>query len=163
MNARIARVSAALLFTLLLAASCAALSQNRGGLERSLEVARMFEEKDLPSGYQFFYSGIVNNPDGILGIKDGWSLDTRLWKPVTPTRAIQDRWMWNMTRGLGSAPSNRGAWIVTPEGEKVGLWYSKWTWTTVWFKADRHIEVQPPDEDVGFHGKFPRFGPWPHD
>ncbi|MFH2099236.1 MAG: hypothetical protein ABIJ95_06975 [Pseudomonadota bacterium] len=109
---------AALATLLLIVSACASLRPAGGGLERSLEVARMFEGKNLPSGYTYYYSGILNAPDGIMGIKEGWTLETTLWKPVDPTPAIQERWIWNFTRGLGSCPSTGGHGSLPRPGKR---------------------------------------------
>lgn len=38
----------------------------------------------------------------------------------------------------------RGAWIVDPEGRRVGIWYSSQNWTKVKVDKDNQVMVVPP-------------------
>ncbi len=150
--ARVAAVLAALA-ALLSAVSCGGAASGYGSLSRSFEVAKIFEDGQVLPGYAYYFSGPPGRPDAILGVKEGWTLDTRLWRRTDLTSEILKKWLESMNRDLTQAVYNQGAHILAPDGGEIGVWYSPWAWTVIRVDGE-HVTVKPPSADDPILNRF---------
>ena len=125
---------------LLLLGGCAT---SGGRLQNSAEVTELFEKKQILDGYQYFFSGFAEIPYGIVGISTDYHLYTRMWEPFTPDPELLGQLIYRMQNVYDTPP--RGAWILDPEGKRVGFWYSSRHATVVRMKAKRQIVVGTPE------------------
>ncbi|MEW5733781.1 MAG: hypothetical protein AB1921_02940 [Thermodesulfobacteriota bacterium] len=109
---------------------CAGAFSSYGRLVPNEQVGRDLESGSPPSGYSYYYSGPDDAPNAILGIADGYTLDTHTWKPVDLTPAKMASWMQWITRGYGTSIRYRGADVTDNQGKRIGIWYSP-AWNTV--------------------------------
>lgn len=116
---------------------------NYGKLDRSMEVKQMFESLSISPNYRYYYSGPESNPFAILGIQKDYELKSSLWKSVDLNRDMLESWMRLSDHGSLGFPAN-GYYILSPDGNPVGVWYSIWTNTTVKFVADKQVIVHTP-------------------
>ncbi|MBW1987997.1 MAG: hypothetical protein JRI97_00485 [Deltaproteobacteria bacterium] len=151
-------LAAVAVVALSLAVGCAA--KNTGYLDRDMEAAEMFEERNVLNGYTYYYTGSSVDPEAIIAIKDEWRLKTRLWKKVSPMTEKQlDRWLDNMNRNIRRAVFNKGAVIRGPQGEQIGLWYSSYNWTSIIADpGEKTVMVDPPSEGDPRYNRFGGFG-----
>ena len=140
---------AACLLMVSLLAGCASKQEirgNNGTLKLSLEVSQIFETYQVLPNHRYYYSGSSTKPKAIIGIDQNYSLDTRLWKEAADLNSEQlKRWVDQI---LGFRPPVRtfGSSILSASGQKVGIWYSPFDYTTVKVEADNQVMVFPPSE-----------------
>jgi len=114
-------------------------------LDRSQEVFESFQGAQVLPGHRYYTTGMVNNPDAILGIADGYTLMTDRWKEreMTPDSLRQLVGMMDdefAAVGFGLA----GAAVLNEKGERIGIWYSVVDHTTVTMISENEVTVNPP-------------------
>jgi len=118
--------------------SCSAA--NYGKLESKREVTRWFKEYRVVSGYRYYYRGTRSQPVAVVGIKEKYVLDSKLWIAVDPEsrdfRTLIDRVSLQDTGGRTQA---WGFIIRDASGNEVGLWYSAIRAAAIQIDADGRI------------------------
>jgi hypothetical protein len=114
-------------------------------LDRSQEVFRSFQGAQVLPGHRYYTTGMVNNPDAILGIADGYTLKTERWKEREMTPELLRQLVGMMDNefaatGFGLAGSS----VLNEKGERIGIWYSALDQTTVTMISDTEVAVSPP-------------------
>jgi hypothetical protein len=136
---RLAFVGFALALTAVLLFGCSA---RYGRLQGDMDITRMFRNGEMLSDYQYYTAGFQRIPYGIIGIKSAYSLRSSYWQPIDLTPTVLNQVIYRMQTVYSIEP--RGAWIVDPEGRRVGIWYSSQNWTKVKVDKDNQVMVVPP-------------------
>lgn len=131
---------------LLCLVTLACTSRNYGYLMRDPAVTSQFESYQVSPNYRYFATGPLSAPNAILGVRQGYPFIEGLWQEIDLT-SPRLQGMIEMLRTLD--PDNLtakyyGSKIFTPGGEQVGIWYSKWDWTTVILTNDKQLEIYTP-------------------
>lgn len=123
----------------------AAAAAEYGRLETGPEPGRAFAAgRQLPD-HAYYYSGMVNVPDGIIGIRSDYTLKTTLWKEVDAERQNFRELVGQMKITGGHAGELLHAmWILDPRGERIGVWLSELDRTTIRMLGDREVEISTP-------------------
>ena len=130
-----------------LLAGCAANQQARetyGRLKPSSEVNQIFQKYQVLPQYRYYITGSETKPQAIIGIDRNYTLVTRLWQAVPDLTSKQLKEWVDQMLGFGPQLYTFGAYILGPNGQQVGIWYSPYNDTTVTMQADNRIEVVPP-------------------
>lgn len=120
--------------------SCA--SQNIGKLQSSAEITDIFENHQVLSDHAYYYSGLLGVPDAIIGIHPNYSLRTDQWRLVDINPLMLEKWIFRMQTVQLKRP--RGAWILDPAGNRVGIWFSALLQTAVRLQQNNRIVIAPP-------------------
>ena len=116
-----------------------------GSLRRSYDVTRQIESYEVLPEYNYYYSGPASAPLAILGVHRDYQLVSELWHPIGLTTAQLRDWMVVISPYDDFRKNYHGAYIVAPDGGKVGIWYSQQSWTVVRFPAKGKIAVYTPE------------------
>jgi hypothetical protein len=119
---------------------------NYGRLQSSHEVTQIFKNNQILSDHQYYFSGFQRIPYGIIGIGNNYKLRSNRWKPIDLNPTSLNQLAYRMTNVYSLEP--RGAWILDPDGNRVGIWYSSIYQTKVKIEKDNHVVVvtpEPPD------------------
>lgn len=139
------RRTALLLFLILVGiAGCAFHRYAR--FENSAEVTRMFNTNSVPEYFRYYINGREDLPYAIIGIDPRYRLASPFWQPVAPnTKEFEAKvdFIWKPDT-WAKYESGQGAWILSPDGEKIGIWYSMYPSTAVKVLADKQIDVDSP-------------------
>lgn len=145
-----------------------------GSLVKNHQITRDVEQLTIQPEYRYYYSGVELEPDAIIGVLARYSVTGGYWNEVemTPTRLKK----WLATLGTLDGKWDdihdmiihyQGAAILTPQGEKIGIWYSKFDWTVVKFPGQNRLVLYPPDSGTrvnvpftGLRGPFGREDRW---
>jgi hypothetical protein len=131
-------------FMVAVIAGCAAGSGAR--LDRSGEVLDGFLAGTVLPGYTYYTTGMENNPDAILGIKDGTTLKTERWKKREMTGQLLRQMVGEMNSTYGGVGSGLlGSAVLNDQGEQIGVWYSPIGITTVEMVSATEVRVSPPN------------------
>ena len=116
-----------------------------GRLVLDSEVARAFDEGRQFEGHTYYYSGMINRPDGTIGIAGPYTLRTTLWKEIDPERQNFRELVGQMKlEGGGTGKFVHGMWILDSGGGKVGVWFSELDRTTVRMHGTVEVEIATP-------------------
>jgi len=153
---RLSTLLAAIL-TLFLLIGCAA-GGNYGKLDRNRDLDNMFLNYEVLPDHRYYTSGGYDAPDAILAIHKDYELNNsgNLWVPIPNVDYAQMR-KWIDTIGPEEnyrADGYFAAYILDPNGKRVGVWYSIQSTTTVKFLEGNKILVYTPDlgPDLNFRG-----------
>ena len=109
---------------IVLALSGCSLS-NYGKLKSQPEVTQGFETYQILPNHKYYYRGTYSQPIVIVGIKDNYVLNSKLWVKIDPKsqdfRALIDK---VSLQGTGGTTQPWGFIILDPAGRDVGVWYS---------------------------------------
>jgi hypothetical protein len=115
-------------------------------LDRSKEVLDGFTAGTVLPGYTYYTTGMENNPDAILGIKDGTTLKTERWKERKMTGQLLRQMVGEMNSTYGAVGAGLlGSAVLNDQGEQVGVWYSPVGMTTVEMLGATEVRVSPPN------------------
>ena len=122
---------------------CSCASSNYGKLDTSQEVTKIFDNHQILSDHSYYYSGLQGVPDAIIGIHSSYSLKSKMWQQTDFSSFLLRKWVDRMTYVHMATP--RGAWILGPDGNRIGVWYSALHQTTVRVgQGNRVVIASPP-------------------
>jgi hypothetical protein len=118
-----------------------------GRLQQSNDVSKTFENHEILPDHAYYATGPEARPTAILAINRAYTLKPGLWRSVDMTPPLLKRLVDAMTDQLGFTPATLGGVITDPEGNRAGVWYSLYNWTTIRFEAENVIVVSLPGPD----------------
>jgi len=133
------------LFTL---TGCAATAGKKSaGVVHSQEATDIWHSYEVLPNYNYYISGAESRPWYIIGIDEKYKLTSKNWKPVDLTPEMLNKWINYYRPRVGYDLKVYGSFILNPDGERVGLWYSMRTWRvtgTVKFGENNQIALTRP-------------------
>ena len=121
-------------------------TSNNGRLQNSREASQIFKNNQVLPDYTYYYSGFQRIPYGIIGIDNTYTLRSSHWKPIELNPTLLNQLKYRMAHVYSLDP--RGSWILDPEGNRVGIWYSSRSNTKIRIEKNNQIVVlapEPPD------------------
>ncbi len=120
----------------------ACTTPNYGNLQPSSEITKKFENNQILSDHLYYYSGLQGVPDAIIGIHPNYSLRSRNWQRVDFTASTLKTWVFRMAAVPLTKP--QGAWILDPDGNRIGIWFASQRHTAVRLEQNNRVVVVPP-------------------
>lgn len=121
---------------------------NYGSLSTNTKVTRYFKTGFIPEAYTYYYNGWKGEPYAIIGLKPGYDFESKTWKRFDPgqqsVRTLINR-MYNR-----ESTRFHGAWILDPEGEQIGIWFSDSRSATIKMSGKNRIAFITPDPGRGY-------------
>lgn len=136
-------VIAVLLFMVVNLSGCVQAGPS-GKWTKNADDAQVFESKTLLKGHTYYYRGRETAPDSIIAIDNSYTLKTKVWSKVEITQKMLDDWMYWLTITPSIMCPYYGGAILTPDGRKAGIWYSRKLITTVKTLEPGVLQVYPP-------------------
>ena len=109
---------------------CSCANSNYGKLEASQEITKIFDNYQILPDHYYYYSGMQGVPDAIVGIHSSYSFKSKTWQQVDLSYV--------------QMITPRGAWILSPDGNRIGVWYSAQRQTTVRVEQGNRVVIVPP-------------------
>ena len=138
--------SCAAIGVLVMAAMVSGCFENYGRLRHNTGVTQAFKDNQIDPNYKYYYYGRTNMPYAVIGIDRDYHMRSRIWREVDPdTEQFKEMvfWVWDDYRYYSQHNFTKGAFILNPEGEKVGIWYSGLWWAAIRFEENKRIVVMP--------------------
>ena len=136
---------------LIVAAACSHTSTNKGTIREHHDVTRMFRSYTIIPNYNYYYYGVFLDPDTIMGIDNRYTVQSQLWKPIDLSPDQLKRWVIDLDRKRGDLEfayrymgMYRGAYVLDPAGQKIGIWYSKLDWGVFDFPGNNIVIPYAP-------------------
>ena len=114
-----------------------------GSLKRSNEVTDIFETNQILPNHRYYYNGFEAMPYGIVGIHNDYVLSSSAWKKMNLTPEILNKLTFRMQAVYSPLP--QGAWIIGPDEQRLGIWYSSERFTAVRLIQENQIKLAPPE------------------
>ena len=117
-----------------------------GRLYLDTEVTLWFRQNSVPDYYRYYTNGRSDMPYAIIGIDPRYRINTNIWEPVapnTPNFADKIAFVWRPDIWEQLDPA-QGAWIESPGGEKIGIWFSMYPFTTIELQEDNRVVILSP-------------------
>ena len=127
-----------------IAAGCA--MGRYGRLYHDAEVTQLFRTNRVPEYYNYYINGRTNMPYAIIGIDPRYRIEGKIWEPVAPNTnefAEKVAFVWRPDIWEKWDPAE-GAWIKAPDGEKIGIWFSMYPYTTVKMEDGNRVAIFSP-------------------
>jgi hypothetical protein len=121
---------------------CSCITSNYGKLQPSPEITKIFDDDRILSDHSYYYSGLQGVPDAIVGIQSNYSLKSKRWQQVDLTSLLLRKWVDRMAYVHMVTP--RGAWVLGPDGNRIGVWYSARHQATVRVEQGNRVVIFPP-------------------
>ena len=121
----------------------ACTTPNYGTLQSSSEITKIFENNRVLSDHLYYFSGLQGVPDAIIAVHPNYSLRSGRWRQIDFTALTLKTWVFRMT----AVPLNKpqGAWILDPDGNRIGIWFAAQRHTVVRLEQNNRVVVVPPD------------------
>ena len=144
----------AAIFALFLLVGCA--GGNYGTLDRDRDLDNMFLNYEVLPDHRYYTTGGYDAPNAILAIHRDYELDNPgdLWVAVPNVDSTQMRkWIDFLAPEQEYRYSNAyfAAYILDPNGKRVGAWYSYDNIATVKFLEENKIQVYTPELNQNIH------------
>jgi len=114
-----------------------------GRLQSSPEATELFKSSQILPNHQYYVSGFQSIPYAIIAVDNNYQLRTGRWKPIDMDSTSLNQLIYRMEYVYSLSP--RGAWILDPEGNRLGAWYSSKYQTRVKREKENRIVVANPD------------------
>jgi hypothetical protein len=132
-----------LLPVLALTGGCAAGTW--GSLDMSSEVRSDFMAGNVLPVHRYYTTGPEGTPNAIIGIAEEFTLVTERWRERTMTAELLGNLVFQMATEYGSPEEGfTGSTIVDQNGERIGVWYSPVSTSTVKILGEKKVRVDPP-------------------
>ena len=135
------------IFLVTLTGCAATAGKKSAGVVHSREATDIWHSYEVLPNYKYYISGAESRPWYIVGIDEKYKLTSKNWKPVDLTPEMLNKWINYYRPRVGYDLKVYGSFIMNPEGERVGLWYSMRTWRvtgTVKFDENNQIALTRP-------------------
>ena len=115
---------------------------NYGRIQGSNEVTDLFEIRQILPDHTYYYNGFQAIPYVIVGIHNQYHLRSSVWHRVKLTPALLNQLTTRMQSVYSGSP--KGARIIGPNNERLGIWYSTERQTAVRLRQENRIVIAPP-------------------
>ena len=149
----------AALAVILVFTGCATTGGNYGSLKRDREIDNKFLAYEVLPDHRYYTSGGYDLPNAILAIHKDYELVTDLWVSIPNVNSAQIRkWIDTISpeENYRGSRGYFGAYILDPNGNRAGVWYSIQDRTTIKFLEGNKLQVYTPDLKQGGFGPFNR-------
>ena len=117
-------------------------SHNYGRIHWDDDTTRAFEANQIEPGYNFYQYTIGMRVFAILGLDPKLELQSRIWRKLeadTEDFKVATSRIWDNYTQLPEYP--RGAVIMDPDGEKIGVYFSSIPFVSINFKPENRVAV----------------------
>ena len=128
-------------FSVGLLGGCTTTSKN-GRLRGNNAVTEIFETQQILPDHSYYINGFQAIPNAIVAIDNQYTLRTSSWQQIKAAPDVLDRLITRMQIVYSGIP--QGAWIMGPNDERLGIWYSTERQTAVRLREDNSIQLAAP-------------------
>lgn len=116
-------------------------------LQYSMEVNKIMEGGTVLPDYKYYYTVPQDKPDAIIAIHKDYEFQKSVhWFEVKDMTEKQLR-DWNLVIDNDRRVwlTYNGAYILTPDGKRAGIYYSKYSFTVIKYPTPNQIVIYKPD------------------
>jgi hypothetical protein len=129
-----------------------------GTLQRDRDLNNRIMAYEVLPDHNYYFSGSFGRPNAILGIHKDYQLVSNLWQSVQVDSLQMRKWISAISPDAMRGPAGFfAAYILDPDGKRVGFWYSIQDTTTIRFLEGNKVEVFTPNLNQPTSGSRRRF------
>ena len=128
-------------FSVAILGGCATPSKS-GRLQGNNAVTELFENQQILPNHSYYFNGFSAIPYVIVGIDNQYTLNSSAWRSVQPDPALLNQLITRMQIVYSGIP--QGAWIMGPNDERLGIWFSTERQTAIRLNEDNSIQLAAP-------------------
>ena len=118
---------------------------NYGQLKSNPEARRAFEDYQILPNHKYYFRGSYNSPMAIVGIKDNYQLNLKLWVVIDPQSENFHKLIDKVSiQASGSTAHTWGFTIIDQAGNDIGIWYSAIRAATIQVDENNQIVMLSP-------------------
>ena len=140
---KITKILIAMIFCAMSMAILSGCTIKYGSLKRNDEITAIFEKNQIVADLRYYLSGFEAVPYVIVGIHKDYQLLSSAWKKIKPTPEILSKLIFRMQAAYTPLP--RGAWILGPDGQRLGIWYASARVTSIRLTQENQLKLAPPE------------------
>lgn len=134
--------------SVLLSMGCVAKGPT-GRWQQNQEAQRLFTSASIQENHSYYYTGQKANPDAIIAINNAYRLQSNLWIAIDVTPKLIKEWLAWYRSEFSMYCTYRGGYIMTPDNQIAGIWYSKELLNTIYSPEPGVVEVYLPHSAPG--------------
>jgi hypothetical protein len=139
------RLAATLVGVAMVTALAGCATSTGARLDRSGQVLNDFRNARVLPDHRYYTTGPQGAPNAILGVSSAYTLVSDRWTEREMTPDLLRRLVFRMnTEFLATEAGLLGAYVLGPEGERIGVWYSAVGITTVVMLGEGKVRIDPP-------------------
>lgn len=119
------------------------------GLQKKLEIEKLFQSATMLPDYTYYVQGPASDPEAIIAIKNTYQLRSRLWGRVKWTEKEMARVVFWMEKNAVGFCTADGGNLVASDGQTIGIWYSQRDVSLIKQPEPGVVEVYPFDYTFG--------------
>ena len=117
---------------------------NYGNFRHNKDVGKVFISGEPLAGHTYYYAGSNVRPDAIMAIDQKYTLADKLWTRIDDPGKELKTW-FNPNFKMLSAYTY---YILTPDGDRIGIYYSRWNTGFVKMEENNQVTISLPDKDA---------------
>jgi hypothetical protein len=122
---------------------CVVLSPSSRGLQKRMEVDQLFDSGTSLADHTYYTEGSRSAPNAIIAISNDFQLQTKLWFQRDWTSKDLAKVVFSMQIEETGFCTTDGGVLIAPDGQQIGVWYSKKDIGTIRQPALGVVEVYP--------------------
>jgi len=109
------------------------------------EIQKIFEAGTLLPDHSYYHLGPLAAPDAVIAVDNRFTLRTQVWARVDMSTDLINSWLnWYRTENFGWSCPYYGGLILTPDGQRAGIWYSADTINIIRMPEPGVLEIYQP-------------------
>ncbi len=120
-----------------------------GTWQQSSDAKKTFESGTVLKDHTYYYTGSKAAPDAIIAVKNKYKLQSRIWAQINVTTKVMYDWLAWYKSDINLLCQRKGGYILTPNQENAGIWYSKYTLSSIRSPEPNVLEIYPPYPSPG--------------
>ncbi len=121
-----------------------AIPPNQGRMVRDGEIEKLVESATVMPNHSYYFNGPEARPDVIIAIDNSFTLTSKYWIKVDDVASQLQDWNRLIDNAHRFRKAYKGFWIMTPDGNQAGIWYSPYEYTFVQFPDPSTLILYTP-------------------
>jgi hypothetical protein len=123
---------------------------NYGRLHWDPQVTADFQNHTVQKDFNYYHYGIGNRTFAIAGVSAEYHMKSRMWREVPDDSEALKGFVSRAWINHAYQPHDpQGAYILDPQGQSVGTWYSSLRFVAVKFAENNRIILMPDTPFLG--------------
>lgn len=120
-----------------------------GRWQQNQDAQKLFTSASILENHSYYYTGQKAKPDAIIAIDNAYRLQSKLWIAIDVTPKLIKEWLAWYKSEFSMYCTYRGGYIMTPDQQVAGIWYSKELLNTIYSPEPGVVEVYLPHSAPG--------------
>ena len=121
---------------------------NYGTFKQSREVEKIFTSGQVLPDHKYYYTGSNSRASTVMGINKNYTLDDEFWDKAKDIQKDLKLWVGQLSKAMNVW----GYYILAPDGQRIGIYYSRRDTGPVEMGENNKVTISLPVRDSGGDG-----------